>query len=217
MEEINLKRNNKWLVGILVIVIIILALTIGYFIWNDTRVVDKNISKNNGVVEQPKQTEMTAQWFTNYLTPVFKTNGRFDMVNATNEEIFSKGINLTVYFKGIESSKFEKVGEDFLIKQTDVADNIKKYYGIAEFVYKVNDNQFRYDQAKKGYLSTLEFGVGTSEGPTAQYNVSNIVYNKTDVTLTMELNYNGEMTNSKYSVNLNCINDQCVIKSITEN
>src|ERR1035437_9568041 len=95
MEEYNLKHNNKGLFGILITLIVILSLTLGYFIWKDIRVVDKDITK---------QTEMTAQWFNNYLTPIFITNGRFDMENATDEEIFSKGINLTVYLKGLESS-----------------------------------------------------------------------------------------------------------------
>lgn len=233
MEENNLNHNNRGLVGMLIALIVILSIAVGYFIWKDTQIVDKKITEKNETVknetekseteksetekneiEQPKQTKMTAQWFNNYLTPIFKTNGRFDMVNATDEEIFSKGINLTVYLKGVNSSVFEKVGEKFLIKQLDVANNIEKYYGIKDFVYNVQDNQFHYDQARGGYLSTLEFGVGTSEGPVAQYTVSNVVYNNNDVTLTMGLNYNGELPNSEYSVNLKCINEQCVINSI---
>lgn len=161
---------------------------------------------------------MTAEWFDDYLTPLFKVNGAryFDAEeNITAEDIGVLGINLTVCIRG-QGQLLEKIGDEYLITESDIVSNIEKYYG-KNVTYEIDDDQFRYDETKKRYLSTLEFGVGcVSEGPEAEYVISNVISQGNDVTLNVLEDYKGEADNRNYTLSLECYNDNCIIKSIEE-
>lgn len=209
MDNFNYEnKDRKGLLIALIILIIVLSVGLGYFIWKDFQKVD---NETPGTENEPKQVEMTAQWFDDYLTPLFITNGGLNMVNPSNKEIFIKAINLTVY---LNPSAKESIGDKFLIKGEAVANNVEKYYGIKNFIYNVNDNQFIYDESRGGYLSSLAFGVGQKSGPIAEYTVNNVVYQIDDVTLNVLEDYKGEADNKEYTVKLKCTNEICVVKSI---
>lgn len=202
----------KKTIGIFLI-IIILAI-IGYASYSYFKNDDNSNNKGTDK-ESNKNTEMTSDWFREYLTPVLKVGFKGNNLDtAADKDIFSMAVNLAVYNRKMSVNPFSKVGVDYLIPQDLVTDSAKKYFGKNNFVYNVDDGQFKYSATNSGYLSTLEFGVGEQEGPVAVYTVNSVVYSGNDVVVKILEDYNGEVDNNIVTIRLNCVKDACIVKSI---
>ncbi len=223
-----IKKNKKGIVPILLIIAIALLVMCGYLLWDKYYDVDLNTSNNtdnsqfgqnkNSNTKEEQNTEMTAQWFEEYLSPLLininvKANkGTIDLKNAVADDKFKTGFNLS-----ISTDKYVKDENNIFVKESDIAYYVEKYFGEKDFSYNKDFNDMIiYNSTKKEYATTLEFAF-INERPVAEYIVVDVTYKENIVTLNLLLDYKGAINNEECTVTLNCIKEICSVSKLVLN
>lgn len=192
----NMKQFNAKTTKIIFIVATILISSLGFYaiyisnkeeVRNEDTInkIDNNKQENNNSVDEGKKESTSEENHESYYdgddipTPVLSeeqkkidqflqtylliNNQNFD-VEKTSKNVFVKVVNMMFYDKN-----YIKEGETYFFSNSVINEYAERYFGVKNLNYSTSDDQFTYDENKKGFTSMLGFGLGIKEGPTYEY------------------------------------------------